>query len=179
MIELYSDRLKLRSLNPADWACFLAINQDSEINTFVRQIESNEHIKRKFEQRLQPWEFESGDWLTLMIEEIATGEFVGLGGFYCADLVLKHAEVGYLLSAQHQGKGYATEALRCVIDWGAHVFDIHKFSGLCDVRNIGSARVMIKCGFKQEGLLRENNKIGDTWSDDYLFGLLASERHEK
>jgi RimJ/RimL family protein N-acetyltransferase len=176
MIELYSERLRLRSLTSSDWGNFLAINQDSEINTFVRQVESSEEISTKFEKRILPWVFESGDWLTLVIEELSTGEFVGFSGFYCVDVTLKRAEVGYLLSSKHQGKGYATEALQCVIDWGALAFDIHKYIGFCDVRNTGSAKVMIKCGFKQEGLLRENIKIGDSWSDDVLFGLLVKER---
>jgi RimJ/RimL family protein N-acetyltransferase len=176
MIELYSERLRLRSLTSSDRGNFLAINQDSEINTFVRQVESSEAISTKFEQRLSPWVFESGDWLTLVIEELSSGEFVGFSGFHCDDVTLKRAEVGYLLSSKHQGKGYATEALQCVIDWGALAFDIHKYIGFCDVRNTGSANVMIKCGFKQEGLLRENSKIGESWSDDFLFGLLVKER---
>jgi RimJ/RimL family protein N-acetyltransferase len=176
MIALYSERLTLRSLTSSDWPHFLAINQDSEINTFVRQVGSTEEIRSKFEQRLLPWVFESGNWLTLVIEELSTGEFVGFSGFHCADVMLKRAEVGYLLSPKHQGKGYATEALQCVIDWGALAFDIHKYIGFCDVRNTGSARVMTKCGFKQEGRLRENNKIGESWSDDFIFGLLVKER---
>ncbi|WP_445947514.1 GNAT family N-acetyltransferase [Shewanella sp.] len=179
MIELYSERLMLRSLLPSDWANFLMINQNKDINAFVRQVETLEQIRIKFEQKLEPWEFESGDWLTLVIEELATGEFVGFSGFNCANLTLRRAEVGYLLSAEHQGKGYATEALQGVIDWGAHAYSIHNFIGLCDVRNLGSAKVMMKCGFKQEGRLRENNKIGESWSDDYLFGLLVSERVER
>jgi RimJ/RimL family protein N-acetyltransferase len=176
MIALYSERLRLRSLTPLDWTHFLAINQDTEINAFVRKVDPIEVIRTKFEQRLLPWVFESGDWLTLVIEELSSDEFVGFCGFHCADVTLKRAEVGYLLSSKHQGQGYATEALQCVIDWGALAFDIHKYIGFCDVRNVGSAKVMTKCGFKQEGLLRENSKIGELWSDDFMFGLLAKDR---
>jgi RimJ/RimL family protein N-acetyltransferase len=33
-----------------------------------------------------------------------------------------------------------------------------------------------KPGFKREGLLRDNLRVGDEWRDDMLYALLATER---
>lgn len=173
MIDFLSERLSFRSLVEKDWPLFLAVQQDESINQFIRPIEKREDIEQKFRLRLQPWVFESGDWLTLVIEEAQTKEFVGFIGFYCADSELFRAEVGYVLSPPYQGKGFATEALLALINWGKFIFNVHKFTATCDARNLASAHVLTKCGFEQEGLLRANHRHGDTWVDDKLFGLLT------
>lgn len=176
MIELYTDRLKLRSLDLSDWADFLAVHMSEEVNRYVRAPESESEIKAKFELRCQPWFFESGEWLTLVIEELDTGNFVGFTGLHSEELESKRAEIGYLLAVNAQGKGYATESLRAVVDWACISFDLHKFVGQCAKDNSGSAKVMEKCGFKLEGVLRQHIKINGVWHDDLVYGLLADER---
>ncbi|MCE9684954.1 GNAT family N-acetyltransferase [Shewanella sp. AS16] len=176
MIELYSDRLRLRCLRDEDWPAFLYVHQDPDINRYVRQPDTGANIRSKFEQRSQPWVYGAGEWLTLVIEEIDSQQTIGFTGLYCQDFALAHAEVGYLLLPQAYGKGYATESLRAVIDWACLSFDVHKFIGHCAQDNKASARVLEKCGFQLEGILRHNFKIGDVWIDDCAYGLLAEER---
>ena len=55
-------------------------------------------------------------------------------------------EIGYSLSRKHWNKGYMTEALKAFIKY---LFDIGfvKLSIRADIRNIGSNRVIEKCGF--------------------------------
>ena len=52
------------------------------------------------------------------------------------------------------GNGYATEALSAVICAGLALPQILRVTGLCDVENIASIRVMRKAGMVQEGVLR-------------------------
>ncbi|MCE9678281.1 GNAT family N-acetyltransferase [Shewanella sp. AS1] len=177
MLALYSDRLKIRTLQDQDWSLFAAIHQDPLLNQYVRTPDPIETIQAKFDARLQPWHYESGDWLTLTIEENATGQALGFTGFYASNAELKQAEVGYMLSHQGQGQGYATEALAAVIDWACLSLQVHKFIGLCAEQNQGSRRVLERCGFQLEGLLRHNYKLGEQWVDDCYYGLLADDRY--
>lgn len=177
MLELYSERLRLRSLQAFDWPHFYTLNSDPEINRYVRLPESEAQIRSKFEQRsTEDWAYESGNWLTLVIETCDTHEFVGLTGLYCQSVEEQRAEVGYLLASSAHGKGYASESLQAVIDWACLCFGVHKFVGHCTCDNLASARVLEKCGFVREGLLRQHFKIGDNWQDEYAYGLLADER---
>lgn len=176
MLELYTDRLKIRSLQRDDWQDFLSIHRDPELNRFVRQPESVALLNDKFQQRLAPWIYESGDWLTLVIETIASGEFIGFTGLHLVDLELGQVEVGYMLATKGQGKGYATESLQAVIDWACISLDVHKFIGCCAVQNLASAKVLEKCGFVHEGTLRDNFLLDGRWIDDRYYGLIASER---
>ncbi|ASJ96346.1 MULTISPECIES: GNAT family N-acetyltransferase [Shewanella] len=176
MLELYTDNLRIRSLTPDDWQDFLSVHQDEQQNRHVRAPQSEPVIRDKFAERLMPWRYESGAWLTLVIEEIATGEFIGFTGFYTVDVSLGQVEVGYMLSRNGQGRGYATESLKAVIDWACLQYEVHKFIALCSNDNLASVRVLEKCGFVHEGTLRHNFRLNHVWVDDCYFGLLASER---
>ena len=178
MLELYTDRLRLRSLRADDWDDFLMLHQDPIINQFVSRPVEESVILEKFEHRLAPWQYESGDWLTLVIEELGTDKFIGYTGLYCVNYECNRAEVGYMLANEGQGKGYATEGLKAVIDWACLSFQVHKFIGLCAKQNIASAKVLEKNGFQLEGVLRDNYKIDDSWIDDCSYGLLSHERGE-
>ncbi|HTC55059.1 MAG TPA: GNAT family N-acetyltransferase [Candidatus Sulfotelmatobacter sp.] len=105
-----------------------------------------------------------GHWALLgfgywVVEEKATGHFVGEAGFadYKRDLepTLKGVpEIGWVFAAQAHGKGYATEAVRAAVVWG----DVHFSSpGRTGARtaciiapeNVASIRVAVKCGYRE------------------------------
>jgi len=61
-------------------------------------------------------------------------------------------EIGYWLGAKYWGKGYATEAVRALID---HAFTDLEFTALQSsvrVTNVASRRVLEKCGFQRNGV---------------------------
>ncbi|ACA87341.1 GNAT family N-acetyltransferase [Shewanella woodyi] len=176
MLELYTDRLRLRTLRRDDMQDFLKVHQDPLINQYIAVPESETVLLEKFEHKLAPWHYDSGEWLTLSIEELGADRFIGFTGLYCSNLTLGHAEVGYMLATQGQGKGYASESLQAVIDWACLRFDVHKFIGTCAADNLASGRVLEKAGFKLEGVLRHNFKIKEQWIDDKVYGLLSEER---
>lgn len=85
------------------------------------------------------------------------------------------AEIGYTLAPRRQGHGYATEAVRAVLDHLFRVRGLHKVSAECDARNVASARVLERLGFTREGLLRRHTWTKDEWTDDLIYGLLRTE----
>ncbi len=89
MLELYTDKLRLRSLRADDWDNFLMLHQDPIINQFVRRPAEESVILEKLEYRLSPWQYETGDWLTLVIEALGTDKFIGL----CAKQNIASAKV--------------------------------------------------------------------------------------
>lgn len=168
-------RLKLRYLVKQDWSFFFDLHSSVEVNRYVRTPETAEQIANKFNRCCLPWQFESGEWLALLIEEIDSGLPVGITGLRAISDELAQAEVGYLLSPLMQGKGYATESLRFVLDYCFKILKLHKVTALTDINNLASANVLIKTGFIKEGLLRDNNQIDQQWHDDYFWGLLEHE----
>jgi RimJ/RimL family protein N-acetyltransferase len=88
---------------------------------------------------------------------------------------LKQAEIGFTLAGQHQKQGYATEAVHAVLDRLFRLQGLHKVTGECDARNTSSAGLLERLGFTLEGRLREQTFIKGEWTDDLLFGMLATE----
>ena len=64
------------------------------------------------------------------------------------------AEVGYVLSKNLWGHGLITEALTKFIELLLSLPEIHRVSGVCDIDNVASSRVMEKSGMSFEGILR-------------------------
>ncbi len=63
-------------------------------------------------------------------------------------------QFGYVLARAVWGRGYATEALTCLVEWSLSQSEIWRASAFCDVDNRASARVMEKSGMSFEGVLR-------------------------
>ena len=82
------------------------------------------------------------------------------------------ALVGYTLAPEHQGHGYATEAVRAVVDWLFRHKRVHRIAATIDPRNLASARVLERCGFEYVGTARSAAYIRDEWADDARFSLL-------
>ena len=80
-------------------------------------------------------------------------------------------DCGYVLARPWWGQGLMTEALTEVVTWALQQPSIFRIGAVCDVENIGSARVMEKAGLLREGLLRRwlmhpnvSDEPRDCWS---------------
>ncbi len=61
-------------------------------------------------------------------------------------------EIGYWLGVAHWGNGFATEAVRAVIDYAFEEHAIDELFGGARVTNPASRRVLEKCGFQWTGV---------------------------
>lgn len=75
-------------------------------------------------------------------------------GMIDAGMSVSKAHIGYVIARDAWGKGYATEALRTVVDRILDMPGMFRVWGVCDVENTASARVMQKAGMEKEGILK-------------------------
>jgi ribosomal-protein-alanine N-acetyltransferase len=66
------------------------------------------------------------------------------------------AEIGYMLQPSLQGKGYISEALRAVINYGFSVMELHSVEANVNPSNEKSIRLLERHGFVREAYFREN-----------------------
>ena len=59
-------------------------------------------------------------------------------------------EVGYHIAKEYTGNGYATEALKALLEYMAKVKKLDSIYGICLSENVASKKVMEKCGFTKE-----------------------------
>ena len=88
----------------------------------------------------------------------------------------KRCKLGYTIASKWWNHGIATEAVCAVIRFAFSEIGFNKICAQHDTDNIGSGRVMLKNGMKQEGLFREHNMRQDgTRSDIAFYAILKSE----
>ena len=81
-------------------------------------------------------------------------------------------DCGYVLARHWWGQGLMTEVLSEVSAWALRQPSIFRIGAVCDVDNVGSARVLEKSGFAQEGVLRRwlvHPNISDEPRDCYSY----------
>jgi len=81
--------------------------------------------------------------------------------------------VGYWCATQHARRGHTLAAVRAVADFAFNRLDLHRLEAACVPENAPSQSLLIKAGFKQEGLASAYLKINGVWRDHLTFGLLA------
>lgn len=113
--------------------------------------------------------------LHLIMVDRKGGTMVGSIGVFHPDWEVRSAEIGYGVSSDERGKGYATEALAAVARWLLTDAGIQRAWLTANTDNVASIRVAEKAGFHREGTLRRAGKEDDGLHDQALFSLLDDE----
>lgn len=96
------------------------------------------------------------------------------------DRSVPKCELSYFIAKEQQRKGYVTEAVKCILGFCFDELHMRKVFLRIAPGNISSLLVAQKCGFRKEGLLKEEFRTGDDRLIDLLYlGLTASEHREK
>lgn len=110
-----------------------------------------------------------------VIIEKESNQMVGAVGLHLVTQVHKKAELGYWMGKPFRGMGYTTEASRMLIEYGFKNLKLERIYAYAMTDNPDSQRVLKKCGFLKEGLLRHHIKRQGRWRDLYAYAILKSE----
>jgi [ribosomal protein S5]-alanine N-acetyltransferase len=83
------------------------------------------------------------------------------------------AEIGYWLARPYWGRGIMTAAVRALCDHAFAHLGLVKITAHVFAGNSASARVLLKCGFEQEGYLRKHYCKDGQYLDALLFSRLG------
>ena len=169
---LYTERLRLRPFADADADALFALH-------------SNAHVLRYWDgpawtERGQADGFlarcgllaAEGTGARLAIDRASDDTFLGWCSLTRWDPDNRSASLGYILDDHAWGSGYATEAVRALLQWAFDTLDLNRVQAEADTRNAASARVLEKLGFVLEGTLREDCVVNGEVSDSWVYGLL-------
>jgi aminoglycoside 6'-N-acetyltransferase len=113
-------------------------------------------------------------WFQYAVERRADGVLLGDVGVNRHDEG-RQAEIGFTLAPEHQGQGYAAEAVRRVVHHLLAEEGLHRVHACVDARNGRSARLLERLGFRREGLELQSQWWKGEWTDDLRYAVLASE----
>lgn len=179
-LPLRTKRLVLRSFEPSDLAAYYAYQSLPEtarylLNDARSLAECMERVGRFSQQTFT----KEGDWAGFVIE---LAEQPGLLG----EIALKWeaggdaehgyiGEIGWTLAPAAQGKGFATEAARAVLNLAFGQLGFHRIQAILDAANDGSRKICERLGMRRDGVLRENWYLKGEWSSEAVYSLLRPE----
>lgn len=88
---------------------------------------------------------------------------------------LNKAEIGYRISERHNGKKYATKAVKLIVKEAFEQYNFHRLEASTSPENIGSQVVLIKNQFQFVGKTPKYINVLDRWHDSIHFTLLKEE----
>lgn len=162
MVEIRTERLRLRPAVPGDLHAFHAILSDPRAMAYWSTLPHSELAQTR-------------EWLAAMIaippgkgEDFVIeceGRVIGKAGLY------RFPEVGFILHPDAWGKGYASEALRPVLDRAFAVHRLLEVIADVDPRNSASLRLLERLGFEETGRASRTWHIGGEWHDSVYLRL--------
>ena len=105
------------------------------------------------------------------------GEYAGnISLMPCGDVYRKSAEIGYFIGEPFWNKGIMTEAVNLITEWGFNNLDIVRiYTGVFEF-NIGSQKVLEKCGFVKEAVFKKSIFKNNTLYDEIRYAKIRTER---
>ncbi|MAU12255.1 MAG: GNAT family N-acetyltransferase [Anaerolineaceae bacterium] len=172
---LETDRLKLRDMLPSDVTALLRHFGNPEVVRFI-DMQPIKTIDQANEWlRWMGGFFAARDGLRWGIILKGDDCFIGSAGLHNWNQEANYAKIGVDIAPPYWNKGYATEALSAVVQFGWDKMNLNRIEADIVKGNRASMRVLEKVGFKQEGILRQRLRKGGKYYDVYKFSLLRSD----
>jgi len=111
-----------------------------------------------------------------------TNQLIGTCGFNTWSPKMKNAVIGYDLLPKFWGKGYTTEAVHGIIKSAflgeLSCGELNRIQGDTVPGNLASESLLLKVGFKEEGIRRQSGYWKSQFHDLKCFGLIKSDYSE-
>ena len=104
-----------------------------------------------------------GTWFQVAIELAETGALIGDCGLHTLGDRPGQAEIGFTMDCEYQGRGYATEAINCLLDYVFGKLGKHRVIAVTDTRNLPATRLLERVGMRREGHFIENIWFKGVW----------------
>jgi ribosomal-protein-alanine N-acetyltransferase len=113
------------------------------------------------------------------VADVEDDRCLGLVNYHDGHIRSKRVAIGYITNPARQGHGIATEAVSAMLNYCFDEIGLHRVQAFIHPDNAASRRLVEKLGFRCEGLLRDNLRVGDVWRDDMLYALLETDRRSQ
>lgn len=153
---MYQGRLvKLRAFDNSDLMYALSINNDYQVMRSASAgilFPSTVEDQARFMGNQTSY---SGGEYQFAIERLDNRQFIGQCGFLQVSWKNRRAEIGIMLDQKSIGHGYGTDAVSLLCKFGFEEMNLHKIKATVFDFNTAAIRCYEKCGFVQEGILKE------------------------
>ena len=103
------------------------------------------------------------------------GAIAGVVGVHRIDWANRSTTIGYWLSADAQGRGTMTAAVRALVDHAFRGWGLNRVEISAAVDNARSRAVPERLGFREEGVRREAERHAGRYLDLVVYAMLAAD----
>jgi ribosomal-protein-serine acetyltransferase len=103
------------------------------------------------------------------------GAIVGMVGVHRIDWANGKTSIGYWLARDAQGRGVMTAAVRAYVDYAFATLGLHRVEIEAAVENARSRAIPERLGFREEGVRRQVERVGERRLDHVVYAVLAED----
>jgi ribosomal-protein-alanine N-acetyltransferase len=175
--KLKSERIELRLLELSDLKSIHSLHSLPETDEFnalgiPKNIDETKSI-------IEPWIAENNvseiKNYTFAIQQNDNEKFIGVLGLKLWSKKHRRGEIWYKIHSDYWRKGFATESVNLILDYGFNTLKLHRIQAGCAVDNIGSIKVLEKVGMIKEGRGRKLLPLKSGWSDNFEYSILETD----
>ena len=162
MVILTSQRLLLQELQLHDLDVLTELCMDEEITKYMDYIkrDSKEEVSKWLEEMIKYNSADPRKSYNFAVIEKLSSKMVGWIGIGEPDKEGRgDMDFGYAILRQFQGRGYASEALKSLLEFAITLPGINTITGECDEINLASEKVMLNVGMKFESVTNDVDGI--------------------
>lgn len=172
--KLETERLDLRKISMNDASDMFSIRSNPEAMKYIcrpllTSISESQNLIGGFQDGVR-----NRINIVWGISIKSQSRLIGTIGFHRIDKDNLRAEVGYILDPVFWGKGYTSEALKTVIDYGFVAMGLHSIEARIDPENTESCKVLLKQNFTKEGYFKEAIYFDGRFVDTEIYSLRKS-----
>lgn len=173
-IHISTERLFLRSIKLSDAVSILRYRSNPIVYKYQNwKPETLEDVKSFISENISSVPNIPNTWYQLGIFIKEDSELIGDIGIHFIDNL--QVEIGFTLSLEYQGKGYATEAVIEVINYMFYTLKKHRVTASVDPRNTKSISLLNIINMRKEAHFRKSIWFNEEWADDIVFAILEEE----
>ncbi|RKD22376.1 Protein N-acetyltransferase, RimJ/RimL family [Caminicella sporogenes DSM 14501] len=180
MPRLYGNRIMLREYKKEDLSYIREWVNNSKITDMLSDIFLFPHSLRTTEKFLDMMiESERKDMCGFVIADKRTEEYIGQIDLIKIDWKNRKAIMGIIIGREeNHSKGYGTEAINLLLEFCFQRLGLNKLELEVREYNKKAIRCYEKCGFKVEGIFKEDRYIYGRFTDTYRMAILRKEWEE-
>jgi len=171
---LIGKRIALRALNKGDAPLFYKWINDPEVHQFLKMSYPNSIAEE--EKWIESLPEKKATDVVFGIVLIETGKLIGVMGLHRISAKDGTAVTGsFIGEKQYWSKGYGTEAKMLVLEYAFNTLNLYKIRSMVFAFNGRSKRCLEKCGYHQEGVLKEQIYRNGQRVDEILMAIFKED----
>jgi len=174
-MRLLTPRLTLREFCETDFGSFRELEARPETYHYETTSPSEERTREYLQKAQQDTLQSPRTRYRLAVTGLGQAYILGRVTLGLNNDSIREWEIGWAIHPAEWGKGIATEAAQCMLDFAFAQLNAHRVVAFSHAENAASLRVMQKLGMQQEGLLRETRLWQGQWGDEVIYSILDRE----